>query len=153
MTARAPARGPARSPSEATGLGVFGGTFNPIHVGHLRAAEEVVEALGLDRMLFVPSARPPHKAAEGEDVIAPADQRLAWIRQAIADPRGDFVRKFIEYVAGPTDQGETAVEVVAHFQVDDYRGIHRFTVVALIDGLAVVVRPNGHGQLVHVVED
>ena len=75
----------ARSASKPTGLGVFGGTFNPIHVGHLRAAEEVVEALDLDRMLFVPSARPPHKTAEGEDVIAPAEQRLAWVRLAVAD--------------------------------------------------------------------
>jgi len=60
----------AEVPSAAGGLGVFGGTFNPIHVGHLRAAEEVVEALGLDRLYFVPSARPPHKVEEDGDVIA-----------------------------------------------------------------------------------
>ena len=44
-------------------LGVLGGTFNPIHLAHLRVAEEVREALGLERVLFVPSADPPHKAA------------------------------------------------------------------------------------------
>jgi nicotinate-nucleotide adenylyltransferase len=67
-------------------LGVFGGTFNPIHVGHLRAAEEAAEALELERVLFVPSARPPHKT--GDETIAPAEQRLAWLRLALAgNPR------------------------------------------------------------------
>ena len=67
--------------------GVYGGTFNPIHVGHLRAAEEVVELLRLQRMIFVPSARPPHKSP-GDDVIAPADQRLSWVETAVtSNPR------------------------------------------------------------------
>ena len=73
------------SPSATGALGVFGGTFNPIHVGHLRAAEEIVEVLGLERMLFVPSARPPHKTEQGIDTIAPAEDRLAWVRLAIDD--------------------------------------------------------------------
>ena len=42
-------------------LGIFGGTFNPIHIGHLRVAEEVREALELERIIFVPSYLPPHK--------------------------------------------------------------------------------------------
>jgi nicotinate-nucleotide adenylyltransferase len=42
-------------------LGIFGGTFNPIHIGHLRVAEEVRESLELDRIIFVPSYLPPHK--------------------------------------------------------------------------------------------
>jgi nicotinate-nucleotide adenylyltransferase len=67
------------------GVGIYGGTFNPIHVGHLRAAEEVAEALGLERVAFVPSAQPPHKHASEHDPIAPADERLAWVRAAIAD--------------------------------------------------------------------
>ncbi len=66
-------------------IGIYGGTFNPIHCGHLRAAEEVVEALGLERMLFIPSARPPHKREAGDDVIAPAKLRLEWVQLAIAD--------------------------------------------------------------------
>jgi nicotinate-nucleotide adenylyltransferase len=77
------------SPSGRTGTGIFGGTFNPIHLGHLRAAEEVTERLGLARMLFVPSARPPHKAA-GQQAIAPAADRLAWVKAAVAgNPRFD----------------------------------------------------------------
>ena len=97
----------ARSPSKTAGLGVFGGTFNPIHVGHLRAAEEVVEALGLEKLLFVPSARPPHKSAEGEDVIAPADDRLAWARTAVSDnPRFEVDAIELER-AGPSYLVET----------------------------------------------
>ncbi len=46
-------------------LGIMGGTFDPIHLGHLRAAEEIYWAFGLDRILFVPAARPPHKKEEG----------------------------------------------------------------------------------------
>ena len=42
-------------------LGIFGGTFDPVHLGHLRAAEEALDILGLDEMLFVPVFVPPHK--------------------------------------------------------------------------------------------
>jgi nicotinate-nucleotide adenylyltransferase len=69
----------------AARTGVLGGTFNPIHLGHLRAAEEVREALGLARVIFVPSAEPPHKLARRGDPIAPAACRLDWVRRAVAD--------------------------------------------------------------------
>ncbi len=42
-------------------LGVFGGTFDPVHLGHLRSAQEALDILGLDEMLFMPAADPPHK--------------------------------------------------------------------------------------------
>ncbi|MBW2092657.1 MAG: nicotinate (nicotinamide) nucleotide adenylyltransferase, partial [Deltaproteobacteria bacterium] len=42
-------------------LGLFGGTFNPIHFGHLRAAEEITGLMDLDEVLFIPAAQPPHK--------------------------------------------------------------------------------------------
>ena len=69
---------------EVARTGVFGGTFNPVHLGHLRAAEEACEELGLERMLFVPSARPPHKGEDGE-VMAPPRLRYAWLAAALAD--------------------------------------------------------------------
>ena len=62
------------------GIGVFGGTFDPIHLGHLRAAEEVREAHDLDEMRLVPAAIPPHKHGA---VASPAD-RLCMLELAIA---------------------------------------------------------------------
>jgi nicotinate-nucleotide adenylyltransferase len=62
-------------------IGVFGGTFDPIHDGHLAAAAAAMECAHLDRILFVPSAQPPHRPA----ALAPADDRLAMTRLAIDD--------------------------------------------------------------------
>lgn len=59
-------------------LGVFGGTFNPIHLAHLHLAEAVRETLGLERVLFIPAADPPHKS---ERIAAVAD-RFQMVRLA-----------------------------------------------------------------------
>ncbi|MCX5890954.1 MAG: nicotinate-nucleotide adenylyltransferase [Deltaproteobacteria bacterium] len=63
-------------------LGLFGGTFNPIHFGHLRAAEEVCEALALHHLWFIPAAHPPHKAPQ---VLTPFEVRLEMIRLAVGN--------------------------------------------------------------------
>lgn len=60
-------------------LGIMGGTFNPIHYGHLRPAEEIRERLRLDKVLFIPSARPPHKDSE----IVEPQHRLEMARLAV----------------------------------------------------------------------
>ena len=60
---------------------VFGGSFNPIHTGHLLLADEVLELLALDRLLFVPAALPPHKAPA---TLAPAEDRFAMVALAAA---------------------------------------------------------------------
>jgi nicotinate-nucleotide adenylyltransferase len=65
-------------------IGVFGGTFDPIHIGHLRCAEEAREALVLERVLFVPAATPPHKRHQP---VAPASHRIAMLRLAISGNR------------------------------------------------------------------
>lgn len=67
--------------SAAGGIGVLGGSFNPVHLGHLRAAEEVREGQGLDEMLLVPAAVPPHKDTTG---LAPAHHRLRMLELALA---------------------------------------------------------------------
>ena len=61
-------------------LGIFGGTFDPPHVGHLIAAQEVHLRMALDRVLLVPAAVPPHKRDER---ITPGGVRLAMLRAAV----------------------------------------------------------------------
>lgn len=65
-------------------IGILGGTFNPIHLGHLILAEEIREKLKLNRVIFVPTYLPPHKTGRG---IAPAKDRLAMLRRAIRGNR------------------------------------------------------------------
>jgi nicotinate-nucleotide adenylyltransferase len=60
---------------------VLGGSFNPIHYGHLLLADDVAERLELDRVLFVPAARPPHKPNAD---LAPAADRYAMVELAVA---------------------------------------------------------------------
>lgn len=62
-------------------VGVMGGTFDPVHYGHLVVAEEVFAALDLAEMLFVPAGEPPHKP---DRVITAAQHRLAMLELAIA---------------------------------------------------------------------
>ena len=62
-------------------VGILGGTFDPIHHGHLVIAEEAREALGLERVLLVPAAEPPHKP---DSVVTPAEHRLAMVELAVA---------------------------------------------------------------------
>lgn len=66
-------------------LGVFGGTFDPVHYGHLVAAEEVRYRLRLDKVLFVPAGMPPHKL---DYDITPTRHRLAMLELAIASNPG-----------------------------------------------------------------
>jgi nicotinate-nucleotide adenylyltransferase len=71
-------------PAHHHAIGVMGGTFDPIHLGHLRLAEEMAEAIGLDRVRFIPAGQPPHRGAPR---IAAA-HRLDMVRRAIAgNPR------------------------------------------------------------------
>jgi len=62
-------------------IGILGGTFDPIHLAHLRCAEEARQALDLDEVLFIPSASPPHKTKRS---VSPAADRLAMVEIAIA---------------------------------------------------------------------
>ncbi|HEY2994394.1 MAG TPA: nicotinate-nucleotide adenylyltransferase [Methylomirabilota bacterium] len=63
-------------------VAVLGGSFNPIHYGHLLLADDVLEQLALDRVLFVPAGSPPHKPLS---LLAPAADRFQMVRLAIAE--------------------------------------------------------------------
>ncbi|MBQ0719776.1 MAG: nicotinate-nucleotide adenylyltransferase [Gammaproteobacteria bacterium] len=69
-------------------VGIFGGTFDPVHIGHLRTAVELREHLGLDELHLIPSARPPHREQPGVS----AEHRLAMLSLAIgSETHGDSV--------------------------------------------------------------
>ncbi len=128
------------------GIGIFGGTFNPIHLGHLRAAEEVREAHALDEVRFVPAAMPPHKAEAG--VAAPA-HRLRMVELAIAGVPG-FRTSAIELERGgrsysidtlralAAEVGHTA-RLVFIVGFDAFRDFHTWKEHAALFGLCDVV--------------
>jgi len=70
--------------NDSLAIGIFGGTFAPIHNGHLRLAIEARDQLGLDEVRLVPAAAPPLRAAPA----VPAARRLRWVELAIAGERG-----------------------------------------------------------------
>lgn len=91
-------------PSPARLVGVLGGTFDPIHLGHLALGDAARHELGLDEVLFVPAGEPPHKLGRR---ITAASHRLAMVELAIAG-RPRFVASRIEIDrAGPSYTVET----------------------------------------------
>jgi nicotinate-nucleotide adenylyltransferase len=98
------------APTRSEPVGVMGGTFDPIHVGHLVAASEVADRLGLSRVVFVPTGRPWQKSAR---TVSPAEHRYAMTVIATAtDPRFTVSRVDIDR-PGPT------------YTVDTLRDLHR----------------------------
>lgn len=90
-------------------IGLFGGTFNPIHLGHIQVVHEVQEGLALDRIILIPSALPPHKEPGG---VADARDRMEMIRLAIAD-YPDFTVSDVELKrSGPS----YTIDTVRHFK-------------------------------------
>lgn len=96
-------------------LGIFGGTFNPVHLGHLRVAEEVRETLELEKILFVPSYLPPHKEL---DSGVPGSIRLEIVRRAVSS------NPFFELSAFEVEQGGNSYSVRT---IDHLRRLHRTT--------------------------
>lgn len=85
-------------------VGLLGGTFDPIHVGHLIIAEATRDQLGLDYVEFIPASDPPHKP---EQAVSPSHHRLAMVAAAIAEI-DNFVINPIELDrAGPSFTGDT----------------------------------------------
>ncbi len=72
-------------------IAILGGTFNPIHLGHLAMAEYVLEHMGMDRICFLPNGQPPHKQGSS---IAPKHHRLEMVRLAVCDNPAFFVSDY-----------------------------------------------------------
>ncbi|MBW1893587.1 MAG: nicotinate (nicotinamide) nucleotide adenylyltransferase [Deltaproteobacteria bacterium] len=88
--------------------GLFGGTFNPIHAGHVRVAGEIKEKFDFDRMIIIPSAIPPHKEAVD---IAAAEHRFEMAQKAFPD-KSEYVVSDIEI---RRDGPSYTVDTVKHF--------------------------------------
>ena len=89
-------------------VGILGGTFDPIHFGHLLIAEQVRETLRLDRVLFVPAAAPPHKLNE---ILAPAADRAAMVKLAISDNMRFAISEIELGRPGPSYTADTLAEL------------------------------------------
>lgn len=88
------------------GIGLFGGTFNPIHLGHLAVAEEVRAGFGLEKIAFIPAAIPPHKGIDG---LADAKDRYSMIVDAISSNKS-FIASDVEiHRKGPSYTIDTVI--------------------------------------------
>jgi nicotinate-nucleotide adenylyltransferase len=131
-------------------VGILGGTFDPIHLGHLRLAEEVAQTLRLSEVRFVPSGTPPHRAAPR----TPTAHRLAMVRLAAS---GNALFKVDEREvrrAGPAYTFDTLTEIRAEAGADlplvllvgadaflDFAAWHRWHEVFGLAHIAVAHRP------------
>lgn len=133
------------------GIGILGGTFDPVHLAHLRAAEEVREAQGLDEVRLVPAAVPPHKGGAG---LTAAAHRLRMAELAVAGVSGLRVWDVELRRTGPSwsvdtiralrDEAGPAARLVFVLGRDAFADFHTWrdyrTIFALCD-LVVVTRP------------
>lgn len=92
-------------------LGIFGGSFDPVHFGHLRPALEILEALALDEIRFVPASQSPLRAAP----VAPADLRLRMLKAALRDEPRFVVDERELKRSGPSYTVETLVALHHEF--------------------------------------
>jgi nicotinate-nucleotide adenylyltransferase len=131
------------------GIGVLGGTFDPIHLGHLRSAWDVADALSLDALQFVPSYQPVHR----DTPQASVEQRLAMVRLAIADMPNWSVNESEIRRGGPS----YTIDTLSHLRQqvgsdvplwlllgsDAFEGFvrwHRWQEILTLANLAVMVR-------------
>jgi nicotinate-nucleotide adenylyltransferase len=93
-------------------IGLLGGTFDPIHCGHLLAAEQAREQAGLDEIWFMPTHIPPHKSRDG---LTPAEDRLAMAQLAVQDHPDFHVSDEEMQREGPSYTYDTMVRLVQKY--------------------------------------
>lgn len=134
-------------------IGIFGGTFDPPHLGHLIVAQDALVALGLERVLFIPAAVPPHKI---QREITPAALRLELLRAAVAgDPRFEVSDLELRR-AGPSYTVDTLRELQERHPaaslyfllgVDQFRELHGWREPEAISRLATLAVIGREGEL------
>ncbi len=135
-------------------LGILGGTFDPIHIAHLAIAEAAREALGLERVLFVPAGVPVHKSGRP---VSPAEDRVAMVVAAIADnpafalsraevdrPGPSYAVDTLEALAAEARAGGDEPDLIFILSSEAYAGLptwHRPGRILELCRMAVVPRP------------
>jgi nicotinate-nucleotide adenylyltransferase len=129
--------------------GIFGGTFDPVHLGHLRIASDLLDYLSMDEIRFIPCGMPPHRQA----AFAPADTRLEMLRAATASQSGFVVDDRELRRPGPSYSIDTLESLCAEMPdrrpglilgMDAFLGFdtwHRWQDILQLAHLIVVTRP------------
>ena len=140
-------------------IGVFGGTFDPVHLGHLRPAVELAETLGLERLHLIPAGHPPHRRAPRTET----EHRLAMLRLAIADQPGFVLDQRELRRDGPSYMVETLAELRAEvgmetplallLGMDAFLGLASWHQWQRLPELAHVVVSHRPGWSPHSLED
>lgn len=131
-------------------LGLFGGSFDPIHAGHVLPVREARRTLGLDKVLYLPTAHPPHKPRR---VMAPPHARYAMVEMALLGEEGLFASPYELTL----DRPAYTVETLEHFRArepeadlhliigaDSFADLHhwvRWQEIAGLARLVVLARP------------
>jgi nicotinate-nucleotide adenylyltransferase len=131
-------------------VGLFGGSFDPIHAGHLRPVQAARQALGLERVIYLPTAKPPHKASRE---LAPPYARYAMVELALLREEGLFASPHEltpgekAYTVDTLEDWSTAMpEADLHLLLGgdsflDFHRWYRFRDIARLARLVVLVRP------------
>lgn len=114
-------------------IGVLGGTFDPIHVGHLIIADRVREEAGLDEIWFMPALHPPHKE---DETVTDAGIRLELVKAAVRGVAGFRVSELEYELGGASYTIETATALSARYPEDRFFWI--------VGGDMVAYLPNFH---------
>jgi nicotinate-nucleotide adenylyltransferase len=142
-------------------IGVYGGTFDPVHLGHLRTAFEVREQLGLQRVLMVPARDPPHRGPPGAD----ADQRRRMLALALAGVPGLALETCELERDGPSYMVDTLSELCGRYPdsslvlilgQDAFLGLatwHRWPSLFDLAHIAVMTRPGSDEALSGILDD
>ena len=105
-------------------LGIFGGTFNPIHRGHIQVAKDVLRLYRMTRICFLPCASPPHKTEKG---LAEAKDRYQMVSLALAG-QSDLVVSDVEIRRpGPS----YTIDTLHHFKRREAQGMQLFFILGL----------------------
>jgi nicotinate-nucleotide adenylyltransferase len=132
-------------------IGVFGGTFDPIHYGHLRPVEEVMHALALEQVCYVPARQPPHRPPP----VASIEQRLHMVELALAGKPGFYIDQRELERPGPSYTVDTLESLRAEFSArclclimgfDAFLGIeswHRWPRLLELAHIVIMHRPGG----------